>query len=649
MQIDCIRGFLPDIRFTLLLVSLGLAACGGEEKSSSNPTPFPNQGPLAVDDVAATDEDTPLAILGKTLVANDTDTDGDPLVVTDVGMTSPGGAVTLAGGNVTFVPAQDFFGTATFAYEASDGKRGSSATVTVTVRPVNDAPVAVTDSSGAQKDVELLIPVATLLANDKDVDRDVLSLKKVANANSGTAELIGDHVRFVPRSGFVGEAGFEYQVADPDGASATGVVAIRVRETVPTAVVAGETHACAVFMDGRVKCWGAHRAGALGLGTSGNRGDDPNEMGGKLPFVGLGTGQRVTSLDVGRNSTCALLASGAVKCWGGNDWGQLGLGDTEARGDDPGEMDDALPAVDLGTGRTAKSVAVGSGHACAILDDDSVKCWGTNGFGQLGLGNGETVGRGYQPGQMGDALPTVALGAGRTAKALTTGADHTCAVLDDGSLKCWGDNQHGQLGLGDMKNRGTQAREMGDALLAVDLGAGRTAKSVTADRSFTCAVLDDDSVKCWGDNVNGHLGLGDTKARGTGPGEMGDALRPVDLGAGRTAKGLAAGTYSSCALLDDATVKCWGAGFSGSLGSGSHDSIGVRPDQMGAALTPVNLGTGRTAKSVSVGFSYACAILDEGSLKCWGNNREGQLGLGDTADRGDAPGEMGDALLAVEL
>ena len=158
----------------------------------------------------------------------------------------------------------------------------------------------------------------------------------------------------------------------------------------------------------------------------------------------------------------------SVKCWGRNSYGQLGLGDRNDRGDGANEMGDNLPAVSLGTGRTAKAISAGGHHTCALLDDNSVKCWGGNSY-QLGLGDQNNRGDGAN--EMGDNLPAVNLGTGRTAKAIGVGFDHTCALLDDNSVKCWGGNSYGQLGLGDQNNRGDGANEMGDNLPAVNLGA----------------------------------------------------------------------------------------------------------------------------------------------------------------------------------
>jgi alpha-tubulin suppressor-like RCC1 family protein len=228
---------------------------------------------------------------------------------------------------------------------------------------------------------------------------------------------------------------------------------------------------------------------------------------------------------VGLEHTCALLDDASVKCWGANSFGQLGLGDTDSRGDEPGEMGDNLPPVDLGSGRRARDVATGGEFTCALLDDSSVKCWGLNERGKLGLG--DTENRGDEPGEMGDNLRVVNLGPDR-ATSVKLGAGHVCALLENGSVKCWGYNF--AVGLGDRERHGDSPEDMGDALPAVDLGTARRAMNITAGDGSNCAILDDNSVKCWGSNSYGGLGLGDTESRGDEPGEMGNALPAVELG-----------------------------------------------------------------------------------------------------------------------
>jgi hypothetical protein len=169
---------------------------------------------------------------------------------------------------------------------------------------------------------------------------------------------------------------------------------------------------------------------------------------------------------------------------------------------------------------------------------------------------------------MGDALLAINLGSGRTAKVVSAGYQHNCAILDDDTLKCWGVNSYSQLGYGDTNNRGDAAGEMGDALLAINLGTGRTAKVVSAGYYHTCAILDDDTLKCWGRNTNGQLGYGDSTSR-TAP----EATAVVNLGAGRTAKAVSTGSSHTCALLDDDTLKCWGDNSNGRVGVGSSDEL----------------------------------------------------------------------------
>jgi hypothetical protein len=128
--------------------------------------------------------------------------------------------------------------------------------------------------------------------------------------------------------------------------------------------------------------------------------------------------------------------------------------------------------------------------------------------------------------------------------AVATGEYHACALLDDHRVKCWGDNNLGQLGLGDTKDRGSDSSTMGDNLPTVDLGTGRMATAIAASRYSSCAILDDQTVKCWGSDI------------GDEPGEMGDHLAALDFG-GRKAVKVAMGEYSDCASMNDNTVWCW--------------------------------------------------------------------------------------------
>lgn len=411
-------------------------------------------------------------------------------------------------------------------------------------------------------------------------------------------------------------------------------------------VFAGARHTCAILASGAVKCWGQNDSGQLGLGDVAHRGALAGQMGAALPTVDLGAGRTARTLALGAEHSCAILDDGSVKCWGANGEGQLGLDDAAARGDGPGEMGDALPKVDLGVGRTALALAAGSDHTCAVLDDGSVKCWGGNGYGQLMTG--DSTARGKNAGDMA-ALPSAQLPPGRTARAVSANFQSTCALLDDGTVRCVGFNLSGQLGLGNNATRGPNAAHVGAGLLAADLGAGTSALEVASGNSHTCARLAGGKLKCWGDNLFGQLGLGDTQRRGDEAGEMGAALPSVDLGPALGVARVAIGNRFSCAILSNGKTKCWGNNTSGRLGLGDTAARGKLVADMGAALPYVDLGAGRTAVDLALGSAHVCARLDDGAIKCWGENDYGQLGLGDGRARGGAPTDMGAALPAVDL
>ncbi len=144
----------------------------------------------------------------------------------------------------------------------------------------------------------------------------------------------------------------------------------------------------------------------------------------------------------------------------------------------------------------------GDEHTCAILTDRTVRCWGKGLAGRLGYGNEDNV-------LTAGAGGPVNLGAGRTARAIVAGDFHTCALLDDGSVRCWGFGANGRLGYGSSANVLSPATAP-----AVDLGAGRTATAITAGASHTCAILDNGAVRCWGNGVSGRLGYGNQPSIG---------------------------------------------------------------------------------------------------------------------------------------
>jgi len=414
----------------------------------------------------------------------------------------------------------------------------------------------------------------------------------------------------------------------------------------PVAIKAYGARTCALLSNGAIKCWGENFDGALGLEHDKNVGSKPSSMGFNLPYLSISSTTKAQQISVGKHA-CALMEDSSVKCWGSNYYGELGQGHRHSQGNDPEEMGDNLVAVNLGTGKTALQVVSGSSHSCAILNDNTVKCWGLNSSGQLGLGHVKNIGG--RSSEMGDNLKKVDLGKGRKAVHLSAASSTTCALLDDFNIKCWGANSNGQLGQGHSDRIGDGPSEMGNKLKPINLGKGITAKTVYALPGFVCATLDNDALKCWGKNNRGQLGQGHVNNIGDGIGEMGDKLAPVNLGTNLHAKSVAGNAGNTCVVLSDSTVKCWGYRYSSMISpiSDDRENRGDDAGEMGDNLPIINLGSGKQIDKLAVGDTYACALLKTGKVKCWGSNKLGQLGIESTKDIGY--GMMGDQMKETKV
>lgn len=388
----------------------------------------------------------------------------------------------------------------------------------------------------------------------------------------------------------------------------------------------GGHHTCAIGGNGQLRCWGANFDGQLGIGSNSgskaNLGDD--EAITSVPAVDLGPGRTAVAVSAGGQHTCAILDTGAVKCWGFNVHGQLGI-DTD--GSDAGDNESvaSLPSVDLGAGRTARAISAGGNHSCALLDNGRVRCWGANTNGQLGLGTTTTIGDDESPA----SVDPVYFGPNRTAVAVATGSDHSCALLDTAQVRCWGKAADGQLGLGDTVDLGDNEALIGR--FPIHFGAGRTVRALSAAENVTCVVLDTGQVRCFGRSNVGSLGTGSTEPLGDD--EDVASIAPVFLGINRTAVGVVAGPVNSCALLDDGSLRCWGNDQHGQLVIAGNEDIG---DDEPTVLPNIPLGPGRTVLAASTGgLGWICAVLDTAQLQCWGRNLTGQLGHGNTENLGD--------------
>ena len=364
---------------------------------------------------------------------------------------------------------------------------------------------------------------------------------------------------------------------------------------VPVAMSAGATDSCALMSNAQVRCWGSAASNVFGASFTGVYGDSQNELGDELPTLSWSNDSLVTSFARGTNKTCVTLSNGSLQCFNTDGTNEL------------------YAPID---GDSFVSVDIGLVHSCALANSGTLRCWGFNSDGQLGVGNTS------------DQVGLVESLTSEPVISYSTGRTHTCAILVTRELQCWGANSSGQLGDGTTNQSATP--------ITVNLGVGRTAIAVSAGSGHTCAILDDGNLKCWGANNMGQLGVGDIDQR----------LTPttVNLGSGRTAIKINSRRFNTCAILDNGQLKCWGWNDRGQVGIGSNTSP-VIPSL-------VNLGTGRTAIHIAKDVRHTCAVLDNGQIKCWGVNDLAQLGIGSASGSayvGDGPNEMGDALVAVKL
>ncbi|MAZ49873.1 MAG: hypothetical protein CME65_15025 [Halobacteriovoraceae bacterium] len=384
---------------------------------------------------------------------------------------------------------------------------------------------------------------------------------------------------------------------------------------IATQVVAGGFHTCAVYKEGTVKCWGQNNFGQLGYGHTNTLGDD--ESVDSIPYLDID--ERVVDLSAGFAHNCAVLESGKVLCWGANDAGQLGLGHTDSVGDLTG----LASAIKLDFGEKAQRIYSGTRYNCALMESQNIICWGQNDAGQLGLASTENLGDNEDY----TTFPYVNVGAKILQMDISTISNHTCAALVDGDIKCWGNNQFGQLGYGN-----TEA--LGDDEVPADLDSlSFSSKILKLATGFlhTCALGAGQKIQCWGYNTLGQVGLGYVDQ--IGDDEAANSVGPIAMTETKPMITMATGNNHTCSIGIDHKVYCWGLGALGATGHGNNQHIG--DDE---AVTEVNSIVDINAEftQISGGTNHTCALEKaEGKIICWGQNSSGQLGLGHTNNIGD--------------
>jgi alpha-tubulin suppressor-like RCC1 family protein/plastocyanin len=374
----------------------------------------------------------------------------------------------------------------------------------------------------------------------------------------------------------------------------------------PTAITVGTYHSCAV-MNGGAWCWGYGEVGQLGDGQGANS---------NVPVQVFPPGSGVTDISAGYEFTCAVK-DGEAWCWGANGEGQLGTGDKN--GSDvpvrvcaPGET---IPCKQFLSGVTA--IAAGYEHTCALTGGE-VWCWGWGIGGQLGSGDTESSLTPVQVCAPEETAPCAEFLTG--VSEISAGWDHVCALIE-GSARCWGRGEKGQLGNGLDENSSVPVQVSG-------FDEGVTAISPLWDH--TCAIKDGDAW-CWGSGDSGKLGTGDTE----------DNNEPVQVCAPEETApcsefltgviAIVAGDSHSCAA-SDGVAWCWGDGLGGRLGTGDTDESHVpvpvcasEEEELPCTIEDGNVLTGVIAMAADQ--YHSCALTDEHVL-CWGRGDDGQLGNG---------------------
>ena len=301
-----------------------------------------------------------------------------------------------------------------------------------------------------------------------------------------------------------------------------------------------------------------------------------------------------TAIAAGTSHSCALHRDGTISCWGSNSYGQLGNGTTG---------NSSVPVQVFGIA-DATAITTGERHSCALHQTGTISCWGSNWDGELGNG---------QSGRNAGSLIPVQVTGITDATAITAGGAYSCALHQNGTISCWGNNYDGQLGNGQSQGYSELPPVVeAHSNVPVQVTGITDATAVTVSvSSHSCALHRGGTISCWGDNEYGNLGIGRS-------GEYSRSSVPVQVLGITDATAITAGFRYSCALRRGGTISCWGLNWNGQLGNGNG----------GDSVIPVQVVDITDATAIAAGGAHSCALHRTGTISCWGYNRDGRLGNG---------------------
>ncbi|WP_420589031.1 Ig-like domain-containing protein [Bacterioplanoides sp.] len=432
-----------------------------------------NDNPIANNVTATTNEDTSV-----TIDLNATDPENDDLTYA-VSRLPTKGRVEVNGSTAIYTPNLNEYGSDYFFYSAMDGNGGHAvATATITVTPVNDAPVATTQT------VETIVnePIEITLMGT-DIENDTLSYSVKTGPSNGSLTGETPNLTYTPNTDYSGEDSFTFTVNDGELNSSTATISIEVTRTeitrmTPTRVSTLGGSKVEIFGSG-LSMVGVKLDLTMPLSPDDQRDDYISltmpakeagsyqlEIGNQIKTIEYVAPLEALQVSAGGNHGCAVLTDNRVACWGGNEYGQLGNGTRTSTN---------LPVIVNGI-NNAQSVSAGFIHSCAVLSDNSLMCWGSNYHGQLG--NGKDTNSNI-PVKVNDI---------NSAHSVVASVNHSCAVLADNSMVCWGGNYGFQLGYGYNLNKTNSP---------LPVSALDNIKSVSLGENHNCAILTDDSLTCW--------------------------------------------------------------------------------------------------------------------------------------------------------